>query len=249
MVDIAKVKRQRAVSPKKRRELNTVTVNLVKSGKQIGLFHHISPEMLANMDAEEIIAAIGAEEGIEEVEVEGVKIAVKVAQYGLSTKIMSLMYMQSTLRDFEHGDGTITEVPEYSKLHPILGISRVTLKRWWDEREDIWKQNNLIKNEGLNIATTNLSMVVIKLSTALLSVDFLEMVKSDDPKVFYNMIKLMDVLFSKIRLVQNLSTENIAHRHSLTDGGVGYVLPAEKSVPPRGRPKKDKNDLGEPKND
>jgi len=229
MVDEKKVRRQSGISPKERKDLNESTVRLVKHGQEIGFYHQVSPEMLESMDAEEIIEVIATKSK------GGVR-------YGLSTKIMSLMYMQSTLRDWTDKAGT-RELPEYKRLEPLIGISRSTLSKWWERREDIWREDNLIKNEGLNIAMTNFSMVMIKMSTALLSVDFIKMVTSDDPKEMYNFIRLIDVLISKIRLVQNLSTENIAHRHTLSERGVGFVVPEERTEPPK---KKDKNDLGEP---
>ena len=210
--------------------------DVLSAGRASGLFENLSPEELEKRVTEEL-RALKPQSKIEEIiKYEGVNfrpVIEKNARYDDSSKMLSIIYMQSFQHDYINDrTGEIKILPRFTYLSGILQIPKGTLHRWWQDRENILKKDSLLRREGLNIAVSNFMVGLLKMSNQVANLDYSTLIGSGEPRDMTNFIKLIDVIVSKIRLIQNLSTENVAHRHEHT-GAVAYVLPDEKSQPPK----------------
>jgi hypothetical protein len=156
---------------------------------------------------------------VDEIEeaIPNMNVAKKYTKYELDQKVLAILFMEAFQHEF---NGKI--VPKFSYLSKLFGYPDRTLQDWWNQREKIVKQKNLILDKGFDYVQVKLMMTLMRMSESMTLVDFNKMVQGNSND-FKNFIRLLETLINKIRLLNNLSTKNVEHQHH--HGGVQMILP------------------------
>ena len=156
---------------------------------------------------------------VDEIEeaIPNMNVAKKYTKYELDQKVLAILFMEAFQHEF---NGKI--VPKFSYLSKLFGYPDRTLQDWWNQREKIVKQKNLILNKGFDYVQVKLMMTLMRMSESMTLVDFNKMVQGNSND-FKNFIRLLETLINKIRLLNNLSTKNVEHKHH--HGGVQMIIP------------------------
>ena len=144
-------------------------------------------------------------------------------RWRVDEKQFALMFLE-VFQD--ENDITGEFIPKYTTVSKWLGIPRQTLTRWWKDREEIRAQHSTLMEQGLNYATSAMMVELIRMMQSLAKVDYDDFFES--PKGVNNFIGLMSMMINKVRLMQNMSTNNVAHEHRHR-GGVQMILPDEEN--------------------
>lgn len=139
----------------------------------------------------------------------------KKGRYPLDEKILAIMFMEVFQHEWR---GEI--IPHYSMVSNMFGYSDVVLRNWWEKKNEITQQKNTMLDKGMKYVQVKMMNELIRMSSALSHIDYTKM--TEKPAQMKNFISLFNTLINKMRLMSNLSTENVAHAHK---GEVAMIIP------------------------
>jgi len=142
----------------------------------------------------------------------------KWSKYRIDDKILAILFMEAFQQDHK---GKMT--PKFAYVSKLFGYPNVTLQDWWSKRKDLLKQKNLVLDKGFDYVQVKLMMTLMRMSESMTKIAFDEMVKGG-PNDMKNFISMLNVVINKIRLMSNLSTNNVEHQHK-HNGGVQMIIP------------------------
>lgn len=132
------------------------------------------------------------------------------AEDRIDNKILSVMLMEGMQR--EHNGQVI---PNFTLAGKMVGRSKSYMYQLWQDRVEVLAQKNNILENGLKMVQVKLVINLMRMTHALDSVeDWTVFLQSAGQ--FKNFIELFDKLLLRARLLGNLSTENVAHKHEHT---------------------------------
>jgi len=132
--------------------------------------------------------------------------------YKLDDKILAIMFMEAFQQDHK---GEMK--PKFAMVGRWFGYSRKNMMSWWDKRSEILKQKNAITEQAMNVVQLRLTTELLRMTDTLSRKNYDEMADKD-------FVMLLNTVINKVRLMTNLSTMNVEHRHN---GGVSLVMPKE----------------------
>ena len=132
--------------------------------------------------------------------------------YKLDDKILAIMFMEAFQQDHK---GEMK--PKFAMVGRWFGYSRNNMMKWWDKRNEILKQKNAITEQAMNVVQLRLTTELLRMTDTLSRKNYDEMADKD-------FVMLLNTVINKVRLMTNLSTQNVEHKH---DGGVRLVMPKE----------------------
>ena len=135
-----------------------------------------------------------------------------IGRYRLDDKLLVLLFLEAFQSDFK---GKMT--PNYELVSRWFGYPSNTIKNWWANRDKIQKQKSAITDQVMEVVHLRLSSELLRMTETLSKKDYDNMKDND-------FVNLFNTLINKIRLMSNLSTNNVEHKHQ---GGVQLVMPQE----------------------
>ena len=135
-----------------------------------------------------------------------------IGRYRLDDKLLVLLFLEAFQSDFK---GKMT--PNYELVSRWFGYPSNTIKKWWANRDKIQKQKSAITDQVMEVVHLRLSSELLRMTETLSKKDY-DAMKDND------FVNLFNTLINKIRLMSNLSTNNVEHKHQ---GGVQLVMPRE----------------------
>ena len=133
-------------------------------------------------------------------------------RYRLDDKMLVILFLEAFQRDM---GGKMT--PNYELVARWFGYPRQTIQGWWTNRDKIQKQKSAINDQVMEVVHLRLSSELLRMTEVLSRKDY-ETMKDGD------FVNLFNTLINKIRLMSNLSTNNVEHKHQ---GGVQLVMPQD----------------------
>ena len=133
-------------------------------------------------------------------------------KYRLDDKMLVILFLEAFQRDM---GGKMT--PNYELVSRWFGYPRQTIQGWWANRDKIQKQKSAINDQVMEVVHLRLSSELLRMTEVLSRKDY-EAMKDGD------FVNLFNTLINKIRLMSNLSTNNVEHKHQ---GGVQLVMPQD----------------------
>ena len=133
-------------------------------------------------------------------------------KYRLDDKMLVILFLEAFQRDM---GGKMT--PNYELVSRWFGYPRQTIQGWWANRDKIQKQKSAINDQVMEVIHLRLSSELLRMTEVLSRKDY-ETMKDGD------FVNLFNTLINKIRLMSNLSTNNVEHKHQ---GGVQLVMPQD----------------------
>ena len=133
-------------------------------------------------------------------------------KYRLDDKMLVILFLEAFQRDM---GGKMT--PNYELVSRWFGYPRQTIQGWWTNRDKIQKQKSAINDQVMEVVHLRLSSELLRMTEVLSRKDY-ETMKDGD------FVNLFNTLINKIRLMSNLSTNNVEHKHQ---GGVQLVMPKD----------------------
>ena len=133
-------------------------------------------------------------------------------RYRLDDKLLVILFLEA-FQDDHNGKMT----PKYELVSRWFGYPSNTIKKWWAGRDKIQKQKSAITDQVLEVVHLRLSSELLRMTETLSKKDYGAMKDND-------FVNLFNTLINKIRLMSNLSTNNVEHKHQ---GGVQLVMPQE----------------------
>jgi len=133
-------------------------------------------------------------------------------RYRLDDKLLVILFLEA-FQDDHNGKMT----PKYELVSRWFGYPSNTIKKWWAGRDKIPKQKSAITDQVLEVVHLRLSSELLRMTETLSKKDYGAMKDND-------FVNLFNTLINKIRLMSNLSTNNVEHKHQ---GGVQLVMPQE----------------------
>ena len=130
--------------------------------------------------------------------------------YKLDDKVLAIMFMEAFQQDHK---GEMK--PKFAMVGRWFGYSRDNMMRWWDQRNVILKQKNAITEQAMNVVQLRLTTELLRMTDTLSRKNYDEMADKD-------FVALLNTVINKVRLMTNLSTQNVEHKHN---GGVSLVMP------------------------
>ena len=130
-------------------------------------------------------------------------------KYRIDQQHFALMFLEVFQRE-SPVNGEL--VPMYAHISRMLDIPKTTLKQWWKRKEEIQSQQSTMMNKGMDYLGTNFMVEMIRMTQAMSTIDYTEMLNGK-PADVKNFITLLNTLVNKIRLLTNQSTNNVAHEH------------------------------------
>ena len=130
-------------------------------------------------------------------------------RYRLDDKLLVLLFLEAFQREYK---GKMT--PNYELVSRWFGYPRQTIQLWWQTRDKIQKQKSAITDQVLEVVHLRLSSELLRMT---------EPRKDYDTMKDNDFVNLFNTLINKIRLMSNLSTNNVEHKHN----GVQLVMPQE----------------------
>lgn len=130
--------------------------------------------------------------------------------YKLDDKILAIMFMEAFQQDHK---GEMK--PKFAMVGRWFGYSRKNMMSWWEKRSEILKQKNAITEHAMNVVQLRLTTELLRMTDTLSRKNYDEMADKD-------FVMLLNTVINKVRLMTNLSTMNVEHRHN---GGVSLVMP------------------------
>ena len=135
-----------------------------------------------------------------------------IGRYRLDDKLLVLLFLEAFQSDFK---GKMT--PNYELVSRWFGYPSNTIKNWWANRDKIQKQKSAITDQVMEVVHLRLSSELLRMTETLSKKDYDNMKDND-------FVNLFNTLINKIRLMSNLSTNNVEHKHQ---GGVQLVMPKD----------------------
>jgi hypothetical protein len=133
-------------------------------------------------------------------------------RYRLDDKLLVLLFLEAF-----QGDHNGKMTPKYELVSRWFGYPSNTIKKWWTDRDKIQKQKSAITDQVMEVVHLRLSSELLRMTETLSKKDYGAMKDHD-------FVNLFNTLINKIRLMSNLSTNNVEHKHQ---GGVQLVMPQE----------------------
>ena len=133
-------------------------------------------------------------------------------RYRLDDKLLVILFLEA-FQDDHNGKMT----PKYELVSRWFGYPSNTIKKWWAGRDKIQKQKSAITDQVLEVVPLRLSAELLRMTATLSRKDYGAMKDND-------FVNLFNTLINKIRLMSNLSTNNVEHKHQ---SGVQLVMPQE----------------------
>jgi len=130
-------------------------------------------------------------------------------KYRIDQQHFALMFLEVFQRE---SPMTGDLIPMYAHIARMLDIPKTTLKQWWKRKEEIQAQQSTMMNKGMDYLGTNFMVEMIRMTQAMSTIDYTEMLNGK-PADVKNFITLLNTLVNKIRLLTNQSTNNVAHEH------------------------------------
>ena len=130
-------------------------------------------------------------------------------KYRIDQQHFALMFLEVFQRE---SPMTGDLIPMYAHVARMLDIPKTTRKQWWKRKEDIQAQQSTMMNKGMDYLGTNFMVEMIRMTQAMSTIDYTEMLNGK-PADVKNFITLLNTLVNKIRLLTNQSTNNVAHEH------------------------------------
>ena len=130
--------------------------------------------------------------------------------YKLDDKILAIMFMEAFQQDHK---GEMK--PKFAMVGRWFGYSRKNMQSWWEKRKEILKQKNAITEHAMNVVQLRLTTELLRMTDTLSRKNYDEMADKD-------YVMLLNTVINKVRLMTNLSTQNVEHKHN---GGVSLVMP------------------------
>jgi hypothetical protein len=130
--------------------------------------------------------------------------------YKLDDKVLAIMFMEAFQQDHK---GEMK--PKFAMVGRWFGYSRDNMMRWWEQRNIILKQKNAITEQAMNVVQLRLTTELLRMTDTLSRKNYDEMADKD-------FVALLNTVINKVRLMTNLSTQNVEHKHN---GGVSLVMP------------------------
>ena len=130
--------------------------------------------------------------------------------YKLDDKVLAIMFMEAFQQ--EH-NGEMK--PKFSMVGRWVGYSSNNMIRGWDQRKEILKQKSAITEQAMNVVQLRLTTELLRMTDTLSRKNYDEMADKD-------FVALLNTVINKVRLMTNLSTQNVEHKHN---GGVSLVMP------------------------
>ena len=178
--------------------------------QSVGLLDNVDP----NKKPSEVLNSIAEARDIDEVTYDEQTILQRRGngKYRLDDKLLVLLFLEAFQREL---NGKMT--PNFELVSRWFGYPRQTIQGWWEARDKIQKQKSAITDQVLEVVHLRLSSELLRMTEALSRKDY-ETMKDND------FVNLFNTLINKIRLMSNLSTNNVEHKHQ---GGVQLVMPKE----------------------
>jgi len=138
-------------------------------------------------------------------------IKTKNGKYRIDEKHLGLMFLEA----FQREDKITGDLkPLYARVEQMLGVPRKTLTGWWKDKEHIMAQRASTLSHGMDYISTAMMVEMMRMTQAMANIDYSEMV-SGKPQDMHNFISLFNTLINKFRLMNNQSTNNVAHKHEV----------------------------------
>jgi len=138
--------------------------------------------------------------------------------YSIDDKVLALMFLDAFQRDL---NGKMT--PKFTYVSKLFGYPKKTIEHWWNQRNDLQKQQSLILNKGFDVIQLRMMGSLMKMTESMNKIDFDKMVSGSSADM-KNFVGLLNTLVNKLRLLSNLSTTNVSHHHK---GGVEMIVPED----------------------
>ena len=175
----------------------------------IGLLDNVDPEKKPS----EVLNSIkDAQEDVVEYDEQTILHQKGKGKYRLDDKMLVILFLEAFQRDL---NGKMT--PNYELVARWFGYPRQSIQGWWTNRDKIQKQKSAINDQVMEVVHLRLSSELLRMTEALSRKDY-ETMKDGD------FVNLFNTLINKIRLMSNLSTNNVEHQHQ---GGVQLVMPQD----------------------
>jgi len=130
-------------------------------------------------------------------------------KYRIDQQHFALMFLEV----FQKEDAISGDLkPMYKNVSDMLDIPESTLKFWWGKKDELMAQQSTMMVQGMEYISTNFMVELIRMTQALSTVDYAEMLTGDSSDM-KNFITLLNTLVNKLRLLSNQSTTNVAHEH------------------------------------
>jgi len=130
--------------------------------------------------------------------------------YKLDDKVLAIMFMEAFQQEHR---GEMK--PKFAMVGKWFGYDRCNMIRWWNQRKEILKQKNAITEQAMNVVQLRLTTELLRMTDTLSRKNYDEMADKD-------FVALLNTVINKVRLMTNLSTQNVEHKHN---GGVSLVMP------------------------
>ena len=135
-----------------------------------------------------------------------------IGRYRLDDKLLVLLFLEAFQNE---RNGKM--IPNFELVSRWFGYPSTTIQNWWASRDKIQKQKSAITDQVLEVVHLRLSSELLRMTETLSKKDYDNMKDND-------FVNLFNTLINKIRLMSNLSTNNVEHNHQ---GGVQLVMPQE----------------------
>ena len=132
--------------------------------------------------------------------------------YKLDDKILAILFMEAFQQEHK---GEMK--PKFAMVGRWFGYSRNNMMSWWENRNEILKQKTAITEQAMNVVQLRMTTELLRMTDTLSRKNYDEMADKD-------FIMLLNTVINKVRLMTNLSTQNVEHKHG---GGVNLVMPKE----------------------
>jgi hypothetical protein len=137
----------------------------------------------------------------------------KDGKYRIDEKHLALMFLEA----FQREDKITGDLlPLFTRVEQMVGVPKSTLRRWWEDKEHIMAQRASTLSHGMDYISTAMMVEMMRMTQALAGVDYTEMV-SGKPQDMHNFISLFNTMINKFRLLNNQSTNNVAHKHEVVE--------------------------------
>lgn len=132
---------------------------------------------------------------------------IEQAEDRIDNKILCIMLMEGMMREYK---GEF--IPNFTLAGKLVGRAKSYMHDLWQDRDIIITQKDNIVNNGLKMVQVKLIINLMKMTKALDDVEDWGVFLNTAGQ-FKNFIELFDKLLLRSRLLGNLSTENVAHKH------------------------------------
>jgi len=143
-------------------------------------------------------------------------------QYGIrmEKKILAVMLCEYYTREFtpKKAVGVIKQAPNFGKVATMLNVRRNQVMSWYEKREELNMEKEKFVSDGLRYTQIKMVSELMRVTEELSKRDYTKLKIKD-------LIFVMTEILARVRLLENKSTENIAH--SVSHHGVSLIPPVK----------------------